>query len=70
MLLGVAALGWLSAGLAGLLAVGVVMLRLFGMGLVVERLSGRGPSGTAVWSGVALAAVGLVVGIVKAVGGH
>jgi len=51
-------------------AAAVVGVRLALTGLVVERVSGRRPSSTALWGGVVLAALSAVVAVVKAVLTH
>ncbi|GAB6901050.1 hypothetical protein [Kineosporia succinea] len=46
-------------------AVGLVVLRLAGTGIAVERLSGRRVSGATLWSGVGVAVVGVVIALAK-----
>ena len=51
---------------AWVLAVAVVVVRLASTGLVIERISGRSASPTALWSGLVLAALSVAVAIGKA----
>lgn len=70
VVLALGTLGVLSLQLAEVLATLVVLVRLAGVGLVVERLSGRKPSAGAFWGGIALAALSAVVAVLKAVLTH
>ncbi|MFB9376378.1 hypothetical protein ACFFKU_12685 [Kineococcus gynurae] len=63
-------LGVLAPATAQLLAALVAVLRLAGVGVVVERLSGRPPSVAALWGGIGLAVVGAVVAVLKTVLTH
>ncbi|MGI4894388.1 MAG: hypothetical protein ACRYF3_04660 [Janthinobacterium lividum] len=68
MLLGT--LDLVSAQVAEILATFAVVVRLAGVGLVTERLSGRPRSATAFWGGIVLAAVSTVIAVLKAVLTH
>lgn len=63
-------LGVLPAQVALWIGIAVVVLRLASTGLVTERLSGRGPSATALWGGIVLAVVSAAVAVAKAVLTH
>ena len=69
-LLALGTLGVLPLLVAEVLATAVVVVRLAGVGLVVERLSGRKPSAGALWGGIGLAVVSAVVAGLKAVLTH
>jgi hypothetical protein len=64
------ALGVLPAQLALWIGIGVVVVRLASTGIVTERISGRRPSATALWGGIVLAAISVVVAVGKAVLTH
>lgn len=70
VVLALGTLGVLSLTVAEVLATGIVLVRLAGVGLVVERLSGRKPSAGALWGGIGLAVVSGVVAVLKAVLTH
>jgi hypothetical protein len=73
LLLGLAALGWLdwvAPEWVLLGAVGFVLLRLAGVGWVASRFRGGVSRGATLWSGVGLAAVGLVIAVLKVLLGH
>lgn len=65
-LLALGTLGVLPPEVAGVSATLVIVVRLAGVGVVVERLSGRKPSAAALWGGIALAVVSAVVAGLKA----
>lgn len=60
----------LPAQLALWIGIAFVVLRLAITGVVTERLSGRGPSATALWGGIVLAAVSAGVAVAKALLTH
>jgi hypothetical protein len=64
------AVGWLPPELSLLLAVGYVVLRLAGTGIVVRRISGQASPPGVLWSGVALAGISVVIAAVKAILTH
>ncbi len=64
------ALHWYEAGPAELAAIGLLVLRLAGTGLAVERLSGRRVSGSSLWAGIGFALVGAGIAYVKVIFTH
>ena len=65
VVLALGAVGWLSPGLAQLLAEVVVLLRLAGMGIIVRRVSGYTAPRAGPWSGLVLAGIGVVIAALK-----
>jgi hypothetical protein len=70
VLLALGAVGWLPPELSLVLAVGYVVLRLAGTGIVVRRISGQALPPGVLWSGVALAGIGVVIAVLEAVLTH
>ena len=70
VLLGLGAVGWLSSGLSQLLAEAYVVVRLAGTGIIVRRLSGAASPQGGLWSGLALAGIGIVIAALKQVLTH
>jgi hypothetical protein len=70
VLLGLGAMGWLPSWLAQLLAEGYVVVRLAGTGIVVRRLSGAASDKGGLWSGLALAGIGIVIAALKEIFTH
>jgi len=60
-----AAVGWLPPGLALLLAVAYVVLRLAGMRIIVRRISGYSSPRAGRWSGFVLAGISVVIAALK-----
>ncbi|MCD5310562.1 hypothetical protein [Kineosporia babensis] len=56
---------WFNPVPAEIVAAGLVVLRLASTGLAVERLSGRKASAATLWSGVGIAAAGIVIALIK-----
>lgn len=56
---------WFNPLPAEIVAAGLVVLRLAGTGLAVERLSGRRASGATLWAGVGIALAGVVIALLK-----
>ena len=65
VLLALAAVGWLPPGLALLLAVAYVVLRLAGMRIIVRRISGYSSPRAGRWSGFVLAGISVVIAALK-----
>lgn len=70
VLLAVAWLGWLPATWALTAASIILVGRIAGVGLLVQRLSGSKPSILALWSGIVTALVALVIVVLKVVFTH
>jgi hypothetical protein len=70
VLLALGALGWLPAGLSQLLAEAYVVVRLAGTGIVVRRLSDAASRQGGLWSGLALAGIGIVIAALKQILTH
>ena len=70
VLLGLGALGWLPTGLSQLLAEAYVVVRLAGTGIVVRRLSDAASRQGGLWSGLALAGIGIVIAALKQILTH
>ena len=70
VLLGLGALGWLPPGLSQLLAEAYIVVRLAGTGIVVRRLSGAASRKGGLWSGLALAGIGIVIAALKQILTH
>ncbi|GAB3268855.1 hypothetical protein [Kineosporia babensis] len=64
------ALHWIDARPAEIVAIVLLVLRLAGTGLVVERLSNRRVSGAALWAGIGFALVGTGIAYVKVIFTH
>ena len=63
-------LGWLPPGLSQLLAEAYVVVRLAGTGIIVRRLSGAASPRGGLWSGLALAGIGVVIAALKEIFTH
>jgi hypothetical protein len=70
VLLGLGAVGWLPPGLSQLLAEAYVVVRLAGTGIVVRRLSDAASRKGGLWSGLALAGIGIVIAALKQILTH
>jgi hypothetical protein len=72
VLLALGALGWLPTVLSQLLAEAYVVVRLAGTGIIVRRLSGAAsaPQQGGLWSGLALAGIGVVIAALKQILTH
>jgi hypothetical protein len=70
VLVGLGAVGWLPPGLSQLLAEAYVVVRLAGTGIVVRRLSGGASRKGGLWSGLALAGIGIVIAALKQILTH
>jgi hypothetical protein len=70
VLLGLGAVGWLPPGLSQVLAEAYVVVRLAGTGIVVRRLSNAASRKGGLWSGLALAGIGIVIAALKQVLTH
>lgn len=64
------ALHWIEAGPAETAAVALLVLRLAGTGLAVERLSNRRVSASALWAGIGFALVGGGIAYLKVIFTH
>jgi len=62
--------GWLPPGLSQLLAEAYVVVRLAGTGIVVRRLSDATSGRGGLWSGLALAGIGIVIATLKQILTH
>ena len=65
VLLALGAFGWLPPELSQLLAEAVVVLRLAATGIIVRRISGHDSPLAGLWSGFALAGIGVVIAALK-----
>jgi hypothetical protein len=65
LVLSLGALGWLDTELAQLLAAIIAVVRLAITGWVIGRISAEHATRRSVWSGVVLAAAGLIIAILK-----
>ena len=70
VLLALGALGWLPPLLSQLLAEAYVVVRLAGTGIIVRRLSGAASPQGGLWSGLALAGIGVVIAALKEIFTH
>jgi hypothetical protein len=70
LILGATALDWLPIRVGQIIAAAVVVVRLAGTGITVERLSDRRVSGATVWSSLGIALVAAVIAVVKVLFGH
>ncbi len=70
VLLALGALGWLSPGLSQLLAEAFIVLRLALTGIVVRRVSGSASPLAGLWSGFALAGIGVAIAALKEILTH
>jgi hypothetical protein len=70
VLLALGAVGWLPPEWSLLLAVGYVVLRLAVTGIAVRRISGQASPSGVLWSGFALAGIGVVIAVLEAVLTH
>jgi hypothetical protein len=65
VLLALGAFGWLAPELSQVLAEAVVVLRLAATGIIVRRISGHDTPLAGLWSGFALAGIGVVIAALK-----
>jgi hypothetical protein len=70
VLLGLGAVGWLPPGLSQLLAEAYVVVRLAGTGIVVGGRAGAASRKGGLWSGLALAGIGIVIAALKQILTH
>ncbi len=70
VLLALGAVGWLPPVLSQLLAEAYVVVRLAGTGIIVRRLSGATARRGGLWSGLALAGIGVVIAALKEIFTH
>ena len=68
--LALGAVGWLPPGLSQLLAEAYVVVRLAGTGIIVRRISGGASRLAGLWSGLALAGIGVVIAALKNMVAH
>lgn len=64
------ALHWIDAGPAEVAAIALLVVRLAGTGLAVERLSNRRASAASLWAGIGFALVGAGIAYVKVIFTH